>query len=94
MHSPSYEARQARKQNLAQNLVIRRQWILEVDLISWDKYIEVNDLIELAKQYKQERGYHPARICADAIYMTVEIKKFCREHGIRPTQRSLTQEGG
>jgi len=50
---------------------------VDVDRISWDNYNEANDLIERAKQYKEERGYYPARICADAIYMTIENKKFC-----------------
>ncbi len=56
---------------------------VDVDRISWDSYNEGNDLIERAKQYKEERGYYPARICADAIYMTVENKKFCAANGIR-----------
>ena len=67
---------------------------VEVDRISWGNYNEANDLIERAKQYKQERGYHPARFCADAIYMTVENKKFCREHGIRLSGRTRNKEIG
>jgi hypothetical protein len=65
---------------------------VEVDRISWDNYNEANDFIERAKQYKQERGYYPARICADAIYMTVDNKKFCREHGIRLSGRAHKKE--
>jgi hypothetical protein len=67
---------------------------VEVDRISWDNYNEANDLIERAKRYKQERGYYPARICADAIYMTVDNKKFCREHGIRLSGRARKKEAG
>jgi hypothetical protein len=67
---------------------------VEVDRISWGNYNEANDLIERAKQYKQERGYHPARFCADVIYMTVENKKFCREHGIRLSGRTRKKEIG
>jgi hypothetical protein len=65
---------------------------VDVDRISWDNYNEANDLIDRAKQYKQERGYYPARICADAIYMTVDNKKFCHEHGIRLSGRARKKE--
>ena len=65
---------------------------VDVDRISWDNYNEANDLIERAKQYKEGRGYYPARICADAIYMTVENKKFCREHRIRLSGRAPKKE--
>lgn len=67
---------------------------VEVDRISWDSYNEANDLIEQAKRYKQERAYYPARICADATYLTVENKKFCREHGIRLCGRARKKEAG
>jgi hypothetical protein len=60
---------------------------VDVSRISWDNYNEANDLIERAKQYREERGYYPARICADAIYMTVENKKFCADNGIRLSGR-------
>jgi hypothetical protein len=60
---------------------------VDVDRISWDNYNEANDLVERAKQYKEERGYYPARICADAIYMTVKNKKFCAANGIRLSGR-------
>jgi len=65
---------------------------VDVDRISWDNYNEANDLIERAKQYKEERGFYPARICADALYMTVENKKFCRKHGIRLSGRARKKE--
>jgi hypothetical protein len=70
---------------------------VDVNRISWDNYNEANDLIERAKQYKEERGYYPARICADAIYMTVENKKFCAANGIRlsgrPRKKQVEPEG-
>jgi hypothetical protein len=59
----------------------------DVDRISWDNYNEANDLVARATKYKEERGYYPARICADAIYMTVENKKFCSANGIRLSGR-------
>ena len=58
-----------------------------VDRISWDNYNEANDLIARAKQYKEERGCYPARICADSIYMTSENKKFCATNNIRLSGR-------
>jgi len=58
-----------------------------VDRISWDNYNEANDLITRAKQYKEERGYYPARICADSIYMTLGNKKFCVENNNRLSGR-------
>jgi len=40
---------------------------VDVDRISWDNYNEANDLIVRTEQYKEERGYYPARICVDSI---------------------------
>lgn len=60
---------------------------VDMNRISWDNYNEANDLIERAKQYKEERGYFPARICADAIYMTVANKKFFADNVIRHSGR-------
>ena len=51
---------------------------VDVDRISWDNYNEANDLIERAERYNEERGCYPARICADAIYMTVGTKSFAK----------------
>ena len=69
---------------------------VDVDRISWDNYNESSDLIARAEQYKEERGYYPARICADSIYMTLENKKFCAANNIRlsgrPRKRSLQVE--
>ncbi len=59
----------------------------DVDRISWDNYNEANDLIARTTKYKEERGYYPARICADGIYMTVENKTFCSANGIRLSGR-------
>ena len=61
---------------------------VDVDRISWDNYNEANDLIPRAEQYKSERGYYPARICADAIYMTVTNKRFCEANDIRLSGRA------
>jgi transposase, IS5 family len=58
-----------------------------VDRISWDNYNEANDLIARAEQYKEKRGYYPARICADSIYMTSDNKKFCEANNIRLSGR-------
>jgi hypothetical protein len=60
---------------------------VDVDRISWDNYNEANDLIARAEQYKEERGYYPARICADSIYMTLGNKKFCAGNNIRLSGR-------
>lgn len=48
-----------------------------VDRINWNNFNEAYDLIKRAKWYKEERGHYPARICADAISMTCDNKKFC-----------------
>jgi IS5 family transposase len=47
---------------------------VDVDRISWDNYNEASGLTARAKQYKEERGYYPARIYTDSIYMTSEKK--------------------
>jgi hypothetical protein len=60
---------------------------VDVDRISWDNYNEANDLITRAEQYKEERGYYPARICADSIYMTSGNKRFCEANNIRLSGR-------
>jgi hypothetical protein len=61
---------------------------VDVDRISWNNYNEANDLIARAEQYKSERGYYPARICADAIYMTFKNKRFCEANDIRLSGRA------
>ncbi len=67
-----------------------------MDRISWDNYNEASDLIARAKQYKEERGCYPARICADSIDMTSENKKFCAANNIRlsgrPRKRQIQAE--
>jgi len=60
---------------------------VDMDRISWDNYNEANDLIQRIEQYKQERGYYPERVCADAIYITAENKRYCAEHNIRLSGR-------
>jgi hypothetical protein len=65
---------------------------VDVDRISWDNYNEANDLIARAERYKEEHGCYPARICADAIYMTAGNKKFCNNRGIRLSGRARKKE--
>ncbi len=65
---------------------------VNVDRISWDNYNEANDLIARAKQYKEERGYYPERICADSIYMALGNKKFCADNVIRLSGRPRKQQ--
>jgi hypothetical protein len=60
---------------------------VDVDRISRDNYNEANDLIARAEQYKEERAYYPARICADSIYMTSDNQKFCAANDIRLSGR-------
>jgi IS5 family transposase len=60
---------------------------VDVDRISRDNYNEGNDLIARAEQYKEERAYYPARICADSIYMTSDNQKFCAANDIRLSGR-------
>jgi hypothetical protein len=67
---------------------------VDVDRISWDNYNEANDLIARAKRYKEERGYYPARICADSIYMTSGNKKFCADNNIRLSGRPRKKQVG
>lgn len=59
----------------------------DVDRIRFDNYNEPNDLIVRAKQYKDERGRYPARICADSFYMTSHNKMFCEANNIRLASR-------
>ncbi|MCP9902309.1 transposase [Cyanobium sp. Cruz CV13-4-11] len=64
---------------------------VHLDRISWDNYNEANDLIQRVEQYKQERGYFPERVCADAIYITAENKRYCAEHHIRLSGRGRSK---
>jgi IS5 family transposase len=64
---------------------------VDLDRISWDNYNEAKDLIKRVELYKQERGYYPERVCADAIYMTAENKRFCQQHGIRLSGRGRSK---
>ena len=45
-----------------------------------------------AEQYKKGDGCYPSRFCADAIYVTVGNKKFCKVHGIRLSGRARKKE--
>ena len=47
--------------------------------ISWDPYNEAEDLIALAKKYKQEYGCYPKRICADRIYLNAKNRNSALE---------------
>jgi hypothetical protein len=60
---------------------------VDLDRIGWDNCNEANDQIQRIEQYKQERGYCPERVRADAIYITAENKRYCAEHNIRLSGR-------
>jgi IS5 family transposase len=55
--------------------------------ISWDPYNE--DLIPQAKNYKQEHGCYPERICADRIYINTKNRNFCTRNNIRLSGKRL-----
>ena len=56
---------------------------------SWENFNESTDLIPCAEDYKRKFGYYPKAILADKIYQTKANKKYCKEHGIRLSGRSL-----
>ena len=56
---------------------------------SWDPYNESNDLIAQAKNYKQEYGCYPERICAVRIYINTQSRNFCTRNNIRLSARRL-----
>jgi transposase, IS5 family len=57
--------------------------------ISWDPYNESEDLISQAKEYKQEHGCYPERICADRIYINTKNRNFCTRNNIRLSGKRL-----
>jgi len=57
--------------------------------ISWDPYIEFEDLIPQAKKYKQDYGCYPERICADRIYINTKNRNFCTSNNIRLSGKRL-----
>ncbi len=57
--------------------------------ISWDAYNEGDDLIAQVKEYKQQYGCYPARICADRIYINAKNRHFCTRAGIRLSGKRL-----
>jgi IS5 family transposase len=57
--------------------------------ISWDPYNESEDLIPQAKNYKQEHGCYPERICADRVYINTMNRNFCRKNMIRLSGKRL-----
>jgi hypothetical protein len=59
--------------------------------MSWENCNESMDLMNRVELYKQERGYCPERVCAGAIYMTAENKRFCELHDIRLGERGLSK---
>ena len=56
---------------------------------SWENFNESTDLIPCAEDYKRKFGFYPKAILADKIYQTKANKKYCKEHGIRLSGRSL-----
>ena len=57
--------------------------------ISWDPYNESEDLISQTKNYKQEHGCYPERICADRIYINTKNRNFCTRNNIRLSRKRL-----
>jgi len=57
--------------------------------ISWDPYNEAEDLIAQAKNYKQDYGCYPERICADRIYINTKNRNFCIRNNIRLSGKRL-----
>ena len=95
MYDRSCEGRRVRKTEFGAKISISDDnGFVDVDRISWDNYNEASDLIARAKRYKEERGYYPARICADSIYMTSDNKKFCADNNIRLSGRPLKKQAG
>ena len=56
---------------------------------SWENFNESTELIPCAEDYKRKFGFYPKAILADKIYQTKANKKYCKEHGIRLSGRSL-----
>jgi hypothetical protein len=57
--------------------------------ISLRLYNESEDLISQAKEYKQEYGCHPKRVCADHIYINTMNRNFCMRNSIRLSGKRL-----
>ena len=62
-----------------------------LDRIGWNNYNEAKNLIQQIEQHKQERGYYPKRVCADAIYITAEDKRYCADHNLRLSGRGRSK---
>jgi hypothetical protein len=56
--------------------------ITYLDHLSWDSYNETEDLKISVENYKKRKGYYPAKINADQIYITRENRKWCIEKKI------------
>ena len=65
---------------------------VDLDRVSWDNYNESADLIPRVEKYRAERGYYPERVCADKLYITVENKRYCEQHGIRLSGRGRSSK--
>lgn len=70
--------------------------ITYLDHLSWESYNETEDLKISVENYKKRKGYYPAKINADQIYITRENRKWCIEKNIllngkplgRPTEET------
>ena len=54
-----------------------------LDRLSFDPYIEGEDLKDQARAYRRHHGHYPKVSCADQIYRTRANRAFCLRHGIR-----------
>jgi hypothetical protein len=63
--------------------------ITYLDHLSWESYIETEDLKISAENYKKRNGYCLSKINADQIYITRENRNWCIERNIQLNGKPL-----
>jgi len=61
----------------------------KIERLSWDAFNEGQDLKSILEKYKSEKGYYPALIQVDKIYLNRENRRYLKEKGIRFTGKPL-----
>jgi len=54
-----------------------------IEKLSWNNYHEGDTLIPAVEKYKEQRGYYPLVVGADAVYRNRLNLQYCKEKGIR-----------
>ena len=62
---------------------------VSIERLSWEPYNESTDLQKQIERYRDDYGYYPESVHADAIYRSRENRAYCKERNIRLSGKPL-----